>query len=58
MVSYQDTRAEWGEVQYVSTGLLECREVTVINTPRDNNIRIISVRRARSKNANNIMRRH
>ena len=47
VVTRQDTRADYGEVRHVTTGLLEGREITVIHTPRDNKIRIISARRAR-----------
>ena len=47
VVTRQDTRADYGEVRYVTTGLLDDTEITVIHTPRGNNIRIISVRRAR-----------
>ncbi len=43
----QDTRADYGEVRNVSTGLLNGIEITVIHTPRGDKRRIISVRRAR-----------
>ena len=43
----QDTRAGYGEVRNVSTGLLDGIEITVIHTPRGDRRRIISVRRAR-----------
>lgn len=45
----QDTRADYGEKRFVSVGLLDGVEISVINTKRNNNIRIISVRRARIK---------
>ena len=47
VITHQDTRADYGESRYVTTGLLEGREVTIVHTTRDNNIRIISMRRAR-----------
>ena len=43
----QDTREDWGEERFVTTGLLDGIEISVINTPRDKRLRIISVRRAR-----------
>ena len=43
----QDTRADYGENRYVSTGLLDDPEITVIYTPRNGKRRIISARRAR-----------
>ena len=43
----QDTRADYGEERYVSTGLLNDIEITVIYTPRGGKKRIISARRAR-----------
>ena len=45
----QDTRADYGEKRYVSTGLLEDLEITVVHTPRGSARRIISARRARIK---------
>ena len=46
-VNRQDTRADYGELRFVATGLLEGREISVIHTPRGDNTRIISARRAR-----------
>lgn len=46
-VTRQDTRADYGEERYVAVGLLDGREITVIYTPREDNRRIISARRAR-----------
>ncbi|MBR0253570.1 MAG: BrnT family toxin [Synergistaceae bacterium] len=43
----QDKRADYGEDRFVTIGLLNGVEISVINTPRDGKIRIISVRRAR-----------
>ncbi len=43
----QDLRADYGEKRYVSTGLLNDIEITVIYTPRNGKRRIISARRAR-----------
>lgn len=45
----QDKRADYGEIRYVSTGLLYDIEITVIHTPRNGRRRIISARRARPK---------
>ena len=46
-IKRKDTRADYGEDRYVTTGLLEGVEITVIYTPRNNKRRIISARRAR-----------
>ena len=43
----QDTRADYGEERFVSIGLLEGREIAIVHTPRGENTRIISMRRAR-----------
>ena len=43
----KDTRSDYGEDRYVTTGLLDDLEITVIYTPRNNKRRIISARRAR-----------
>ena len=47
--SQEDLRADYGEKRYVTIGLLEGVEVAVIHTPRGDNTRIISIRRARVK---------
>ena len=44
---FKDTRADYGEERFVTIGLLNGIEIAVVNTPRGDNIRIISVRRAR-----------
>ncbi len=46
---YQDTRADYGEVRYVSIGLLQGVEIAVIHTFRGGKNRIISARKARVK---------
>ena len=46
-VSRQDTRADYGELRFLATGMLEGREISVVYTPRGENTRIISARRAR-----------
>ena len=46
-IRHKDTRADYGEERYVTTGLLENVEITVIYTPRNNKRRIISARRTR-----------
>ena len=40
-------KVDYGEERLVSTGMLDGREITVIHTRREDNIRIISARRAR-----------
>ncbi len=46
---FQDTRADYGEDRYVSVGLLNGLEISVVHTTRGDKERIISVRRARIK---------
>ena len=45
----QDTRQDWGEERFVSVGLLAGVEISVVNTPRNGRLRIISARRARKE---------
>ena len=45
--TWQDMRADYGEIRNVSVGLLDGREIAVVYTPREGKRRIISVRRAR-----------
>ena len=47
IIRRKDTRADYGEDRYVTTGLLDNVEITVIYTPRNDKRRIISARRAR-----------
>jgi uncharacterized DUF497 family protein len=46
LLEKMDNRKDYGEVRYVGIGLLDNVEVVIIYTYRDQNIRIISVRRA------------
>ena len=45
----KDSRADYGEERFLSIGLLEGREITIIHTPRGRKTRIISMRRARTE---------
>lgn len=45
-VTVEDDRFNYGEVRFITLGLLESRVVVVVHTERENKIRIISVRKA------------
>ena len=50
VVTYIDTRFDYGELREVSIGMVEDTVIlTVVHTDRDGNIRIISARRADRK---------
>ena len=49
LFTFQDTRQDWGEIRFVTIGLLNGIEIAVVHTPRNNRRRIISVRRARTE---------
>lgn len=45
-VSFEDDRFDYGEQRFITIGLLEGRAVVVAHTPRGENTRIISMRKA------------
>ena len=45
-VTFEDRRHDYGEERYITLGLLEGREVVIAHTPRGENTRIISMRKA------------
>jgi uncharacterized DUF497 family protein len=45
----EDTRFDYGEVRYQALGMLDGKLVMVVYTPRGENRRIISLRRAKPK---------
>ena len=45
-VTFEDSRAHYGEQRLVTFGLLEGRVVALVHTERDDKIRIISARKA------------
>lgn len=45
-LTVEDRRRNYGELRYVTVGLLQGRVVTVVHTERGDAIRIISVRKA------------
>ncbi len=45
-LTVEDTRFDYGEIRYVTVGLLKDRVVVIAHTEQDNVIRIISVRKA------------
>ena len=46
LVIVQDTRFDYGESRYIAIGILKRRVIVVAYTERDDNIRIISARKA------------
>ncbi|WP_083235025.1 BrnT family toxin [Candidatus Marithrix sp. Canyon 246] len=45
-ISFEDDRISYGEQRFVTLGMLQSRVVATVHTERDNNIRIISIRKA------------
>ena len=45
-VTVEDNRFDYGEVRFITLGLLEDDVVVVVHTERKNKIRIISIRKA------------
>jgi uncharacterized DUF497 family protein len=45
-ISFEDDRISYGEQRFVTFGMLQSRVVATVHTERDNNIRIISIRKA------------
>ncbi|MCK5867383.1 MAG: BrnT family toxin [Mycoplasmataceae bacterium] len=52
-ITFKDTRYDYGEPRFISFGLLEKRMVVIAHTPRGNNTRIISMRKANSREQKN-----
>ncbi len=48
-VTFEDTRYDYGEPRVVTLGQLEGRTVVIAHTPRGENTRIISMRKANSR---------
>ncbi|MGH8559801.1 MAG: BrnT family toxin [Methylococcales bacterium] len=48
-VTFEDTRVGYGEPRFIAFGLLEERLVVVAHTPRGENTRIISMRKANDR---------
>ncbi len=48
-VTFEDTRYDYGEPRFVTLGRLEGRTVVIAHTPRGGNTRIISMRKANSR---------
>jgi len=46
LVTVEDTREPYGERRYIALGLLEDIVVSIVYTERDDEIRIISIRKA------------
>lgn len=56
-LSFQDTRHEYQEERFITIGFLERRMVVVAHTPRGDNTRIISMRKANSREQKNYQKR-
>jgi uncharacterized DUF497 family protein len=50
-VTVEDTRRDYGEPRFITFGLLMGRTVVVAHTPRGGRIRVISMRKANSREA-------
>jgi len=48
-VTFVDDRRDYGEVRYVTMGLLAGRTVVVVHTPRGDATRLISMRKANAR---------
>ena len=48
-VTFEDARYDYGEQRFVTLGQLEGRTVVIAHTPRGENTRIISMRKANSR---------
>lgn len=48
-VSFEDDRFDYGEQRFITLGLLEGRAIVVAHTPRGENTRIISMRKANKR---------
>ncbi len=53
----EDTRCDYGERRFVTLGQLEGRTVVIAHTPRGENTRIISMRKANSREQRNYQER-
>lgn len=48
-LTFEDTRFDYGEPRFITFGLLERRLVVIAHTPRGDNTRIISMRKANDR---------
>ena len=48
-LTFEDRRIAYGEERYITLGYLEARLVVIAHTPRGENTRIISMRKANSR---------
>ncbi len=48
-LTFEDMRIDYGEERYITLGHLESRLVVIAHTPRGENTRIISMRKANSR---------
>jgi len=55
VVTAEDRREDYGELRYITFGILAGRLVAVIWTPRDGKRRIISMRKANEREKNKII---
>ena len=50
-VTFEDTRRDYGEQRFITLGQLEGRVVVIAHTPRGGHTRVISMRKANSREA-------
>jgi uncharacterized DUF497 family protein len=48
-VTFEDTRYDYGEERFITLGLLAGRVVVIAHTPRGERTRVISMRKANSR---------
>jgi uncharacterized DUF497 family protein len=48
-LTFEDTRIDYGEIRFITFGLLETRLIVIAHTPRGNNTRIISMRKGNDR---------
>jgi len=56
-VTNEDARREYGEQRFITLGQLDGRTVVIAHTPRGENTRIISMRKANSREQENYQER-
>jgi len=48
-LTFEDTRFDYGEPRFITFGLLDARLVVIAHTPRDDMMRIISMRKGNNR---------
>lgn len=56
-LTFEDTRFDYGEPRFITFGLLDTRLVVIAHTPRDDKMRIISMRKGNKREHENFKKR-